>query len=83
MKYSYFSPKIEFDISCKLPPILHEMSNPILFWGKSKKNIVNLSLPIVLQLKTVDACCFKFELWPSQHCYGLVKPFSSPTHFFP
>ena len=57
--FSYFSQKIGFDISCKLSlgGSLHEMSNPILkkseetvcmkcqilFSGKNKKNIINLS----------------------------------------
>ena len=43
--YSYVFQKIGFDIICKLSPQenLHEMSDPI-FWGKkNKKNIISLS----------------------------------------
>ena len=42
MKYfSYFSQKLDFDISCKMSPLdghnLHEMSNPV-FWENLEKN---------------------------------------------
>ena len=39
--FSYFSKKTGYDISCKLETIC--MKCQILFFGKNKKNIINLS----------------------------------------
>ena len=42
--FSYFFQKTEFDISCKLSPLETIcMKCQILFSGKNKKNIINLS----------------------------------------
>ena len=42
--FSYFSQKTGFDISCKLSPMeIFYMKCQILFFGKNKKNVINLS----------------------------------------
>ena len=42
--FSYISQKTGFDISCKLSPMETIcMKCQILFWGKIRKNIINLS----------------------------------------
>ena len=62
LKYiSYLSQKTEFDISCKVSPLMTTCTKcQNLFSGKNKKNITNLSSAEVAHMVKVKTdCCMK------------------------